>query len=171
MSEIKIAWEGGLAQVTINRPRQRNAMTRAMWREVAHAFTELGSDPVVRGILLTGAGDDFCAGADISAFAAVRAGPAQSAEYEEAVDRCSEAIAAAPKPTIAVIRGYCLGGGCHLAMACDFRFAVPGATFAIPAARLSIVYGRARRRSLVSLVGLANAKRMLFSAERFDATE
>lgn len=171
MSEIDILLDRSLAQVTINRPRQRNAMTRDMWRAVALGFTALGSDPAVRGIILTGAGDDFCAGADIAEFAAVRAGAAQSAEYEEAVDRCSEAIANAPKPTIAVVRGYCLGGGCHLAMACDFRFAAPTATFGIPAARLSIVYGLASTRRLLALVGIANAKRILFSAERFDAAE
>ena len=146
-------------------------MSLAMWRRIPEIFAELERDPNVRAILLTGAGEHFSAGADITEFAAVRATVDQGTEYEVAVDLCCDAIVASPKPTIAVIRGFCMGGACHLAMSCDFRFAEPLASFAIPAARLSIVYGVSATRKLLNLVGLANAKKILFSAERFDAAE
>jgi enoyl-CoA hydratase/carnithine racemase len=162
---------GSVAAVIIRRPAQRNTMTLAMWRDMAAHFERLGCDPEVRAIVLTGAGGDFSAGADISEFSSVRSDARQSADYEVAVDACSDAIQAVPKPVIAAIKGYCLGGGYHLAMACDFRFAEMTAKIGIPAARLSIVYGVRSTQRLFSLVGLSNAKRILFSAERFDASE
>jgi len=159
------------AVVTLNRPRQRNAVSLAMWRELAVIFERLGRDPEVRAIILTGAGGNFSAGADISEFPQVRATVEQGVEYEVAVDRCCDAIAATPKPTIAVADGFCMGGACHLAMSCDFRFAGSGAQFAIPAARLSIVYGLRATQRLLALVGVANAKRILYSAKKFGAAQ
>jgi enoyl-CoA hydratase/carnithine racemase len=91
--------------------------------------------------------------------------------YETAVDACCDAIAQINKPMIAVLRGYCLGGGAHLAMSCDFRYAASDAVFGIPAARLSIIYGVKGTLKLLTLVGLPRAKKILFSAERFDAQE
>ena len=171
MSDIEIEIRDRLAVVTLNRPEVRNAMSLAMWRRIPDIFADLERDSGVRAILLTGAGEHFSAGADITEFAAVRATVDQGTAYEVAVDQCCDAIVASPKPTIAVIRGYCMGGACHLAMSCDFRFAEPSAAFAIPAARLSIVYGVSATRKLFNLVGLANAKRILFSAQRFAADE
>jgi enoyl-CoA hydratase/carnithine racemase len=171
MPDIDVRVDHAIATVTLDRSTQRNAMTLAMWRELARLFGELGRDGAVRVIMLTGAGGHFSVGADITEFDALRADAAQSAAYEQAVDACSDAIAAAPKPTIAVVDGYCLGGGCHLAMACDFRFAGDLTVFGIPAARLSIVYGLRSTRRLLALVGLANAKRVLFAGERFGAAE
>lgn len=159
------------AVVTLNRPGQRNAVSLAMWRDLAAIFNRLGRDPEVRAIILTGAHGNFSAGADISEFSTVRATVEQSVEYEVAVDQCCDAIASTPKPTIAVIEGYCLGGACHLAMSCDFRIAHPDAQFAIPAARLSIVYGLRATQRLLALVGLANAKRILYSARKFGTAE
>lgn len=169
MSDIEVAVQDRIATVTLNRPAQRNAMTYAMWRDTARIFDELRDDTGVRAILLTGAGADFSVGADISEFAAVRDDEAQSAAYEEAVDASSDAISGAGKPTIAVVSGYCLGGGCHLTMSCDFRFAGPTAKFGIPAARLSIIYGIRSTQRLLSLVGLTQAKRILYTADRLDA--
>lgn len=171
MPDIEVAVQDRIATVTLNRPAQRNAMTLAMWRDVARIFCDLGADTGVRAILLTGAGQDFSVGADISEFPAVRHTVEQSVAYEEAVDASSDAIAGAGKPTIAVVSGYCLGGGCHLSMSCDFRFAAPSAIFGIPAARLSIVYGVRSTQRLLSLVGLTQAKRILYAADRLDATE
>lgn len=158
-----------IATVTLNRPAERNPVNLAMWRELARLFEALGRDSAVRGIVLTGAGGNFSVGADIAEFGRVRASVAQSLEYERAVDAASAAIAATPKPVVAAIEGYCLGGGCHLSLACDFRFAAPGASLGIPAARLSIVYGVASTRRLLALVGLGAARRILYSAERFEA--
>ncbi len=171
MADIELTQRGATAFVTLNRPSKRNAVTLSMWRDIARLFGELSGSNAVRSVVLTGAGGNFSVGADISEFESVRDDIALSAEYEVAVDAATEAIAGVAKPTIAVVDGFCLGGGCHLAMACDFRFAKTGATFGIPAARLSIVYGFRSTRRLLALVGLTQAKRILFLGERFDAAE
>jgi enoyl-CoA hydratase/carnithine racemase len=171
VTDLDVRISDRIATVTINRPAQRNSMTLTMWRETAGIFGRLSSDPEVRGIILTGAGDDFSTGADISEFEKVRSEAGQAAAYEVAVDASSDAIQSARQPTIAALHGYCLGGGCHLAMACDFRVADASAKIGIPAARLSIVYGVRSTQRLLALVGLPAAKRMLFSAERLDADE
>lgn len=171
MNPIEVAIENRVAVVTLNRPERHNAMSLAMWQALPRRFAELDADPDVRGIILTGAGGNFSAGADISEFDKVRASVEQAIAYEVAVDDCCDAIAAVSKPTIAVINGYCMGGACHLAMSCDFRYAEPSATFAIPAARLSIVYGVSGTRKLLALVGVSQAKRILYSAGRFNASE
>ena len=115
------------------------------------------------------AGGNFSVGADISEFEGIRVDRQRSAEYEVAVDSCSSAIAGLGKPVIAAISGYCLGGGCHLALACDFRFADRTAMVGIPAAKLSIVYGVRSVQRLLALASMANAKRILHSGERYDA--
>jgi enoyl-CoA hydratase/carnithine racemase len=168
---IAVTHVGSVAAVIISRPAQRNCMTLAMWRSMTRQFEELGSNPDVRAIILTGAGGDFSAGADVLEFAAVRADARQNAEYQAAVDACSDAVEAVAKPVIAAIKGYCLGGACHLALACDFRFADSTAQIGIPGARLSIVYGVRSTQRLLALVGLSNSKRILFSGERLDAGE
>lgn len=171
IGELPVSVADSIATVTIARPAQRNAITLGMWRGLASIFEALAADRAVRAIVLQGAGNDFSTGADISEFAAVRANAEQADAYEAAVDACAEAIFQAPKPTIAAIRGYCLGGACHLALACDFRFADRGARIGIPAVRLSIVYGVRSTQRLLALVGLSSAKRILFGGERLDATE
>lgn len=168
---IKVWIADQIAVVTLNRPKQRNAMTFAMWRAVPSLMASLERDPAVRVIVVTGAGDDFCAGADISEFATVRDDVDQATAYEVAVDACCDAITRCTKPTIAVVRGYCLGGGAHLAMSCDFRYAASTAQFGIPAARLSVIYGVSGTRKLLALVGLSTAKKILFGGQRFDAAE
>lgn len=171
MNGINVTNDGPVAIVTISRPAQRNSMTLAMWREMAAIFTRLGGDRGIRAIVLAGAGQDFSTGADIGEFAKVRADAAQSAAYEAAVDACSDAIRSVPKPAIAALSGYCLGGGCHLAMACDFRFVDETAKIGIPAARLSIVYGVRSTQRLLALVGLSAAKHILFSGKQFGPQE
>ncbi|WP_441231972.1 enoyl-CoA hydratase-related protein [Tardiphaga sp. 215_C5_N2_1] len=171
MSDIEITKDGQVAIVTLNRGPQRNAVTHAMWKELASIFAGFNANTEVRGVILTGAGGNFSVGADVSEFGKVRSDGAQSKAYEVAVDAASEAIANARMPVIAVLAGYCLGGGCHLAMACDFRFAERDAAIGIPAAKLSIVYGVRSTQRLMSLVGLTNAKRVLYSADRYTAAE
>jgi enoyl-CoA hydratase/carnithine racemase len=167
-ADIEISKEGGVATVRLRRPRVRNAITLAMWEATASIFEGFGADEDVRAVIVTGEPPDFSVGADISEFSTVRASADKSAAYEEAVDAASEAISRCSKPVIAVVNGYCLGGACHLAMACDFRFARPDARFGIPAARLSIVYGVRSTDRLRNIVGLSQAKRILYSAEQFD---
>ena len=172
MNEIVVRVEpSGIATVTLDRPAKRNAVTLGMWRELARVFEGFAAPDDVRAVVLTGAGGHFCAGADIGEFGEVRSGVEAGAAYEHAVDRCTEAIMGIAKPTIAAISGFCVGGGCGLAMACDFRVADRSAIFAIPAARLGIVYGAPDSRNLLSLVGLSRAKEILYTARRFDATE
>lgn len=171
MADIEVAIQDNVAVVTLNRPAVRNAMTLAMWRGIAEIFTRLGQDPDVRAIILTGAGGNFSVGADVSEFSIVRSNIEESKAYEVEVDASSDAIAGAPKPVIAVLEGYCLGGGCHLSMACDFRYAHADTSIGIPAAKLSIVYGVRSTKRLLGLVGLTNAKRILYSADRFTAAD
>jgi enoyl-CoA hydratase/carnithine racemase len=166
---LDIARSGAIATVTLNRPARRNAVTFAMWQALAQLFTDLGTDETLRGVILAGAGGCFSAGADIADFAATRATMEQGLHYEAAVDAACDAIAALGRPVIAAIRGFCYGGACNLAMACDFRFVAPDARMAIPAAKLSIVYGVRGTARLLSLVGLAEAKRIFYAAKPFDA--
>lgn len=171
MADIECTVESGVAVVMLNRPAVRNAVTLSMWKDVARIFRTLGEKRDVRAIILTGAGGNFSVGADVSEFSIVRSNAQDSADYEIAVDASSEAIAGVPQPVIAAIEGYCLGGGCHLSMACDFRFAGPTAEIGIPSANLSIVYGVQSTKRLLALVGLTAAKRILYTAERLGPSE
>ncbi|MET9647466.1 enoyl-CoA hydratase/isomerase family protein [Streptomyces syringium] len=152
----------GVATVRIANPAKRNAMTTDMWRALPGMLTDCAADPAVRVLVLTGEGDTFCAGADI---ASLTEGAETSRDLAVAAE---EALAAFPKPTVAAVRGHCVGGGCQLAVACDLRFAAEGASFGITPARLGIVYAASSTRRLVELVGPAAAKYLLFSAELID---
>lgn len=169
MPDILVTTQDSVGVVSLNRPEVRNAVTLAMWRELADIFSSLAEDDAIRAIVLTGSGADFCVGADVKEFGHIRENHDQSAAYEVSVDACSAAIANVSKPVIAALSGYCLGGGCHLALACDFRFADQTAKLGIPSAKLSIVYGVKSVQRLLAVVGIANAKRMLYSGERYDA--
>ncbi|WP_369213679.1 enoyl-CoA hydratase/isomerase family protein [Streptomyces flavofungini] len=153
----------GVATVVIDHPAKRNAMTAAMWHQVPPLLAGLAADRAVRTLVLTGAGGTFCAGADISSLRE-SAGTAQDLAV-----RAEDALAAFPKPTLAAVRGYCVGGGCQLAAACDLRFAEEDASFGITPAKLGIVYPASSTRRLVSLVGPATAKYLLFSGELIGA--
>ncbi|HEX7126007.1 MAG TPA: enoyl-CoA hydratase-related protein [Thermodesulfobacteriota bacterium] len=156
-----------MATVTLNRPQVRNAVTLAMWRAMPDLFARLGADGSVRAVVVRGAGTEaFTSGADIAEF---RDG--ESRAYHEAYEAAVEAVAACPKPVVAMVHGYCMGGGVGLALACDLRFAADDARFAVPAARLSIAYPVASVRRLVALVGPSRAKDILFSARVLGADE
>jgi enoyl-CoA hydratase/carnithine racemase len=171
LNEIDIKRRDGIAHVVLNRPSVRNAVTLAMWRELAEIFARFAAEQDLRAVVLTGEGKDFSVGADISEFDKIRNGSQQSADYEVAVDACSSAISELRKPVVAAISGYCLGGGCHLALACDFRFADRTTTVGIPSAKLSIIYGIRSVQRLLALVGVANAKRILYSGDRYPAEQ
>ncbi|MEI7030166.1 enoyl-CoA hydratase/isomerase family protein [Streptomyces pratensis] len=151
--------ERGVATVVISHPARRNAMTPVMWRSLPELLERLAADPAVRVLVLTGAGDTFCAGADISA---LREGADEARGLAGAAE---EALAAFPRPTLAAVRGYCVGGGSQLAAACDLRFAEEGSAFGVTPAKLGIVYPSSATRRLVALVGPATAKHLLFSGE------
>ncbi|NJP49717.1 enoyl-CoA hydratase/isomerase family protein [Streptomyces sp. SBST2-5] len=152
-----------VATVVISHPAKRNAMTAAMWAAVPPLLARLADDPDVRVLVLTGAGRTFCAGADISTLRE------SASEAQGLAVAAEEALAAFPKPTLAAIRGHCVGGGAQLAAACDLRFADQDALFGVTPAKLGIVYPASSTRRLVSLVGPATAKYLLFSGELIDA--
>ncbi|EYT82851.1 enoyl-CoA hydratase/isomerase family protein [Streptomyces andamanensis] len=152
-----------VATVVVHHPAKRNAMTAAMWRALPPLLDRLAADPGVRVLVLTGADGTFCAGADIST---LRRSPEEAQTLAVAAE---EALAAFPKPTLAAVRGHCVGGGAQLAAACDLRFAEEGALFGVTPAKLGIVYPASATRRLVSLVGPATTKYLLFSGELIDA--
>ncbi|WP_037673377.1 enoyl-CoA hydratase/isomerase family protein [Streptomyces griseus] len=152
-----------VATVVVHHPAKRNAMTAAMWRALPPLLRTLAADPGVRAMVLTGAGDTFCAGADISTL------QGSPDEAQRLAVEAEEALAAFPKPTLAAIRGHCVGGGSQLAAACDLRFAEEGALFGVTPAKLGIVYPASSTRRLASLVGPATTKYLLFSGELIDS--
>ena len=158
----------GVAVVTIDRPAKRNALTLAMWRRLKTLFDDLGARSDVRIIVLTGAGGNFCAGADISEFPKVRNSPESGHIYEAAVDGALIAMRDCKKPTIAAVSGFGLGGGSGIALACDFRTGDATTRMGIPAAKLGNVYGTIESDLLLRQVGLANAKLVLFAGRQID---
>jgi len=165
--DILVALKDGVATVTLNRPRKRNAIHLAMWRDLETIFLDLSNDPNVRVAILTGAGGNFCAGADISEFGEVRSDAESGRIYEHATEAATIAIRDFPLPTIAAVSGYGVGGGCGIALACDFRVGDPSTRMGIPAARLGIVYSALDCGLLYRAVGLARAKRVLFTGRYF----
>jgi len=160
---------GGIAALTLNRPEKKNAITHAMWLDLAARVKAIGADPATRAIVLRGSGSDFSAGADIGEFATLRAGGAAAGAYEAANSDAFAAIRDAPVPVIAAIRGICFGGGFGVAAACDLRLATPDARFCVPAARLGLAYPHDAMADIVDAVGPQMAKYLAFSAARIDA--
>lgn len=170
--QLLVETAGAVGWITFNNPAKRNALTVAMWRALPEALDRLEADPAVRVIVLRGAGEKaFVSGADISEFAARRASEADVAAYDRLAEGATERLRAADRPTLAMIRGYCMGGGLGLAIACDMRIAGAGARFAIPAARLGVGYRIGSLKMLVDLVGPAFAGEILLTARRFTADE
>ena len=146
--------DDGVGVITFNNPEKRNAMSLEMWEGLGEALIELRDNPAVRVVVLAGAGDKaFVSGADISQFEKTRHNAEASAEYSRRSEAQRALLGSYPKPTIACIRGFCLGGGMQVAMLTDMRFAAENSHFGIPAAKLGIAYGFDGLRHLVSLVG------------------
>ena len=163
--DILVSHDGAIATVVFNRPRMRNAISYAMWNEIARVTEGLVKDDSVRAIVYRGAGTvAFASGADISEFQEQRKDEESSQRYGAATAAAYAAIRDCPKPTIAMIYGFCMGGAMGIAMGCDLRFAAEGSKYGIPAAKLSIVYPSEAIGQLVDLVGPAYAKDILFSA-------
>ena len=166
------AKEDGIGLVTFNQPEKRNAMSVEMWVGLGEILDEFAEDSSVRVVILTGAGNKaFVSGADISQFDKLRSNADAQQEYDRMTSVGRNKFSAFPKPTIARIRGFCLGGGLAIAMQTDLRIAAVDSEFGIPAARLSIAYGFDGLRNLVNLVGPAHARMILYTGKRIDATE
>jgi enoyl-CoA hydratase/carnithine racemase len=169
---IRISAEGPTGWLTINRPDRRNALNRNMWAAIPEAISALDTVGDVRAIVIRGAGEEaFASGADISEFAESRNDAAAARAYEDLNGKAFSAIRSAAKPVIAMIHGFCFGGGLAIALACDMRIASSGALFSLPPARLGLAYPLAGLVDLLSAVPLAVAKEMIFTARRFDAAE
>jgi len=166
---LTVSREGHVAVLTINRPEKRNAMTAQMWADLPGVLAGLADDEAVRVLVVTGAGPSFCAGADISDLL----GGSDPADPMADVRRHNLAAQAAlrtfPKPTLAMIRGHCIGGGVEIATACDLRFSDPTGLFGVTPAKVGIVYTPESTRTLLDLVGPATTKYLLFSGELLDA--
>lgn len=162
----------GIATLTFNNPMKRNALTREMRSALPGLLGKLNTDPAVRVVVVTGAGDKaFTAGADISEFGGQRTSPEARAEYDRGQAAVAVAWASLDKPVIAMIRGFCLGGGLGVALQADIRIAAEDSQFGIPAARLGLGFGFAGVTRLTSLIGPAWTSEVLFSARRFSAAE
>jgi enoyl-CoA hydratase len=169
---ILLERDGPLARVILNRPERRNAINMAMWTQLSGLARELDADPQVRAVIFRGAGQAaFSAGADIAEFETQRSNPAQARAYAEAFDGALDAIAAIGKPTLSVIRGFCVGGGLELATATDLRVAADDARFGVPIAQLGLLVGYKEMRRLVGLVGPGVAMNLLLTARLIDSTE
>lgn len=162
----------GVGWLTFNNPERRNAMSLDMWRRACSVMDDFESDPSIRVICMRGAGGKaFVSGADISQFEQQRQTPEQVEAYARTTGEARLRIGSVSKPLIAVIQGFCVGGGVALASLADIRIATTGSIFAIPAAKLGIAYSFDSLAQLVSLVGPAFAKEMLFTGRRFSAEE
>jgi enoyl-CoA hydratase/carnithine racemase len=164
--------EAGVGIVTFNNPERLNAVSLDMWEAAKRALDAFAADNEVRVVVLTGAGGKaFVSGADISKFASERASPEATRAYEVTTSATFDGIYEFPKPTIAMIRGYCVGGGLGLASCCDLRICSDDSRFAVPAAKLGLGYGYAGLKRLVDIVGPSFAKEIFYTARQFDAHE
>jgi enoyl-CoA hydratase len=162
----------GVGWLTFNQPERHNAMSLEMWQALGDVMEAFDRDDSVRAVVLTGAGGKaFVSGADISEFEAQRANEAQRQQYGQVSGRGYAALARCRKPVIAMIRGYCLGGGIVIALAADLRFATSGSTFGVPAARLGLGYDYAGVSALARLVGPARCADILYTARHLTAEE
>jgi enoyl-CoA hydratase/carnithine racemase len=168
---ISTTAEAGIGRLILDRPEKRNALSRAMWQAIPHAIAKLDADPTIRVIILQGAGEHFAAGADIAEFDEVYANRPNATAYAADLANAMTALSTCKTPTIAAIRGVCVGGGVALSLCCDLRFAEQGSRLAITPAKLGIAYSFEDTRRLVAQVGPSAAKDLLFSARMLPAEE
>jgi enoyl-CoA hydratase/carnithine racemase len=172
-SDKMVAQKGdGLGWIVFNNPERHNAVSLDMWLAAIEIIDDFVKDDAVRVIIVRGAGNkSFISGADISKFDDERAEAAAVARYNEATETAYSSLMSAPKPTISMIQGYCIGGGANLAVCCDLRICSDNARFAIPAAKLGLGYDYPRVRRLMNLIGPSYASEIFFTARQFSAEE
>jgi len=161
--------DAGVAVLSIDRPDKRNAITLAMWETLPDLLADLAALDGLRVLVVTGEGSSFSAGADVRELHGVYAEASRARAYQETNVAAESSLAAFPHPTVAAIRGACVGGGCQLAVACDIRIAADDAKFGITPAKFGIVYPLEPTARLTRLIGPARAKYLLYSAELIDA--
>ena len=162
----------GIGRLIFNNPERRNAMSLEMWKNTTQVLNEFDRDPEVRVIVLTGAGGKaFVSGADISKFESERSSVEETLLYNETTTGTTNALQNSSKPTIAMIRGFCMGGGLALSICCDLRFCTSESIFGLPAAKLGVGYGFDGIRRLAEITGPAYAREICFTGSRFSAEE
>jgi enoyl-CoA hydratase/carnithine racemase len=163
---------GPVGRLVFNKPHKHNATSTDMWEAIPVILDDFEKDPAIRVVVVTGAGDKaFVSGADISEFEKARNTPEQIAYYDKIGEVANARLTKCAKPTIARIRGYCIGGGLAVSLTCDIRIASDNSKFGVPAARLGLGYRAAGIKTLMGLVGPANAKEIFFTARHFSAPE
>jgi enoyl-CoA hydratase/carnithine racemase len=164
--------EGGIGWMIFNQPEKHNAVSYAMWQAVPKIMADFEADPAVRVIVLTGAGEKaFVSGADISEFEEKRSSEDGLKLYDAAGEAAQRSLIEATKPTVAMIRGICIGGGLAIALNTDLRICSDNSVFAVPAARLGLGYKYPGIRRLTNIVGPAFAKEIFFTASKFSAED
>ncbi|MDH3728404.1 MAG: enoyl-CoA hydratase-related protein, partial [Myxococcales bacterium] len=169
--EVKIHRDGSIARLMFDHAARRNAITVAMWEAIPEAVRELNEDDGIRVVVMRGAGSEaFVSGADISEFEQTRTGDG-GRRYDEMTSRAFAALQGLDKPLIALIHGFCIGGGAAISLTADLRYAADDAEFAIPPARLGLGYHTAGIQALIRTVGAPATADLLFSARRVGAEE
>jgi len=174
VSEGKLTVEkrGAVGWLVFDSPAKRNAINGAMWRAIAPAIKAFDADPQVRCVAIRGAGSEaFSAGADISEFDRIRAQNSAVSEYDGLLDQVLHAIQDSRKASVAMIHGYCMGGGLEVALACDLRYCGASAQFGIPAAKLGLAYNVEGHKRLLETVGHARAREIMFLGGRYIAAD
>lgn len=166
---LRVSRDGAVAVLTIDRADKRNALTAGMWAALPGVLAELAADPAVRVLVVTGAGPSFCAGADISDLLGGPDAEDPMARLRRDNLTAQAALRDFPRPTIAMIRGHCIGGGVELATCCDLRFTDPTGVFGVTPAKVGIVFTPTSTRQLMDLVGPATTRWLLYSGELLDA--
>ena len=163
---------GGVGWIVFNQPAKRNAINGAMWRGIPVAMQRFEADPAVRCVAFRGSGTEaFAAGADISEFEKIRSQRSTVAKYDGLLDQVLHAIQDSRKPSLAMIHGYCLGGGLEVALACDLRYSGESGQFGIPAAKLGLAYNVEGHKRLLETVGHARAREIMLLGRRYDARQ
>ena len=163
---------GAVGWLVFNQPAKKNAINDAMWRGIPDAMARFDADAEVRCIAFRGTGTEaFAAGADISEFEKKRSDRGAVTDYDDLLDRVLHSIQGSPKPTLAMIYGFCLGGGVEIALACDLRYCGASAQFGIPAAKLGLAYNIEGHKRLMETVGHARAREIMFLGRRYNADE
>jgi len=160
-----------VGEIILNQPSKRNAINAAMWRGLGEVVQQAEADTAAKVLIIRGEGKHFAAGADITEFEKAYATRDSAAAYTQTMLAGLETLARCTKPTIAMIRGACVGGGCSIALSCDFRFAGMSARMGVTPGKLGLVYALADTRRLTATVGLSNAKDLLFTGRLVDVDE
>jgi enoyl-CoA hydratase/carnithine racemase len=169
---VEVWTEATTLHIRFNNPARHNALSVDMWKAVPPLLAQAELDDDIRLVVFSGAGEKaFVSGADITQFEDMRAAKEAVAYYEAMAEESLMSIYNCRKPTLALIRGYCIGGGVNVAISCDIRLASTDSVFSIPAARLGLGYRYSALKNLVNLIGVGAAKDLFFTARRIDATE